>query len=172
MTNERTHYSLSSRNIGIPDLLLYRKNGAGFAYVSLRENYVNDSSAGFNQAVISTIPNDNNMNAGMLPNGDRYLLHNPLNQELRDPLIISTSVDGLNFSSAYVGITCTLLNDTTTSADPCKPKYAGKYKNSGPSYAQGLAIAPPNKAAGFYFVATNNKEDVWVTYVPLGSLGL
>ena len=42
---------------------------------------------------------------------------------------------------------------------------------TGPSYPQGMSVvAPaPEEHVGFYVVATNNKEDVWVAKVPYDS---
>lgn len=53
----------------------------------------------------------------------------------------------------------------------CQPRYAGGGKNPGPSYPQGLAVVAPAPEAvrGFYVVATNNKEDVWITKIDFGS---
>ena len=41
----------------------------------------------------------------------------------------------------------------------------------GPSYPQGVSVVAPAPAEhlGFYVVATNNKEDVWVAKLPYGS---
>ena len=48
---------------------------------------------------------------------------------------------------------------------------SGKSKNRGPSYPQGLTVVPPAppRMQGLWVVATNNKEDVWVTHLPFGS---
>jgi hypothetical protein len=40
-------------------------------------------------------------------------------------------------------------------------------KNPAPSYPQGLVVTA-NGIDGLYVVATNNKEDVWVTKVEFG----
>jgi hypothetical protein len=42
-------------------------------------------------------------------------------------------------------------------------------KNPAPSYPQGLVVTAPG-VDGLYVVATNNKEDVWVTKVRFESL--
>jgi len=50
-------------------------------------------------------------------------------------------------------------------------RYSGKSKNRGPSYPQGLTVVPPAPAhmQGLFVVATNNKEDVWLTKLAFGS---
>ena len=110
----------------------------------------------------------------------RYLVNNavyePKNEtarlgsgtlRFRDPLVISTTVDGFSFGRPMAVITCTQLPNNST----CSQRVAGTGKNPGPSYPQGMSIvAPaPEEHRGFYVVATNNKEDVWLTKLAFGS---
>ena len=107
----------------------------------------------------------------------------------RDPLTIATSKDGLNFDTAFSVMSCTNLSSTSG----CSPRYrptptssGGKNPGTwcdgvmwlvewcgpaGPSYPQGLVVVDPapKEHQGMYVVATNNKEDVWVTKLQFGT---
>ena len=69
------------------------------------------------------------------------------------------------FDNIGVVMSCTNLSVTST----CSPRYPGGGKNPGPSYPQALTIIDKkvsNDMQGLYVVATNNKEDVWITHIP------
>ena len=85
----------------------------------------------------------------------------------RDPVVVSSTVDGYSFGGPMAVITCTQLPNNST----CSPRVAGTGKNPGPSYPQGMSVvAPaPEEHRGFYVVATNNKEDVWLTKLDFSS---
>jgi hypothetical protein len=85
----------------------------------------------------------------------------------RDPFTLATSQDGYEFNKAVAVISCTALANGT-----CAPRYQGGGKNPGPSYPQGLTVVDPAPAElqGFYFINSNNKEDIWVTKVPYSAL--
>ena len=111
------------------------------------------------------IPNDSsNLNAGALPDGRVYLVHNPVtpaptpkaeaeatggvagaHPSQRDPVTVATSKDGVTFDTAVVGMTCTQLDNVTG----CEPRYPGKSKNAGPSYPQAITVTAPAPAEGW-----------------------
>ena len=102
--------------------------------------------AAWSPVVETNIPNDqSNLNAGTLPDGRVYLVHNPVtpvssggdsvnghNPSGRDPVTIATSRDGLIFDEVGVALTCTDLSSTSR----CLPRFPGHAKNPGPSYPQ------------------------------------
>lgn len=118
--------------------------------------------------VETTIPNDDsNLNAGVLPDGKGvFLVSNAAPAKVRDPLTISLSADGYNFSKCLTVQTCTAMSFGNSNCKARQP--GGKNKNVGPSYPQGLSVVSPAPEAvqGLYVVATNNKEDVIITRVP------
>ena len=86
------------------------------------------------------------------------------NESVRDPLVVSTSVDGHAFTSSRSVMTC---------HDPafrCGGRIDGRSKSPGPSYPQAVTVTAPAHMAGLYVVATMNKEDVVVVRVPFSSL--
>ena len=115
----------------------------------------------------------------------------------RDPLTLAVSKDGLTFSKAWALLSCHELAGPGQK-DGCVNRYEGKVrnfapsvaltsvslraqavmcivwyrvqaKNPAPSYPQGLVVTA-NGIDGLYVVATNNKEDVWVTKVEFESI--
>ena len=112
---------------------------------------------------------NSNLNAGGLPDGRVFLVSNPCpkpwpghHSAYRDPLVVSTSLDGFAFTHAKAVMSCEELGH-------CTPRILTGHP-SGPSYPQGVTVTTPQKLAGLYVVATNNKEDVVVTRVPFQSL--
>lgn len=180
--NERSHYVVPGTNTsaaGYPDVILYRSGEAGYMFAGMRNGP--KQSDWISPPVLTNIPNDeSNLNTGPLPDGRVYLLNNPalmpkndsrhlLDPEnletlrFRDPITVATSMDGYIFNKAVAVISCTALPNST-----CTPRVQGGGKNPGPSYPQGLPIVDPAPAKlhGFYFINSNNKEDIWVTKVP------
>eukprot|EP01084_Bolivina_argentea_P050637 93132_1 len=171
--NERSHYILPAHDM---DVILYRDSNhtSAILYTSIR-NITNASkdnfiSGNWTYPQATNIPNDiSNINCGYLPDKRIYLLSNPvkpINQTHptgRDPLTITTSKDGIIFDKIGVVMTCTDLSKTST----CHARYQGESKNPGPSYPQGVTVVDPApiELQGIYVVATNNKEDVWLTYM-------
>ena len=166
LANERAHWIVPAHNAQFAgtDVIMYRC-GSGFFYASSR---LRGAPAGaWAPVALSGVPNDNsNLNAGTLPDGRVYLVHNPLLGKIRDPLTVAVSDDGLDFSAAGVALTCT----SGIPGSGCGGRVGGN--NVGPSYPQALAVGDPAPAAhqGFYVVATNNKEDVVVTRIPFAAL--
>jgi hypothetical protein len=161
--NERTHYTVpgaAGGHAATDDVLLYRSKD-DVLYASLRDA---PGAAAWGKPEKTDMPNDNsNINAGALPDGRVYLVSNAMPFKIRDPLVVATSRDGVEWDTARVAMTCTDLPD----GSKCAPRYAGKAKNPGPSYPQ--AVAVPALGA-VYVCATNNKEDVVVARLPLASL--
>ena len=117
-----------------------------------------------------------NMNAGTLPDGRVYLLHNPiLGKTERDPLVLSLSADGFNFDQAFVSLSCRLppiapTDPSCANAVSC-PHVGCARRNPGggspgPQYSQGLVHGDH-----LYIIMSMNKEDVWVERIPLSALG-
>lgn len=171
IANERTHWMLPN---GTGDVIAYRSQDH-FLWASVRKP---DVSGRYNQEDWPTIsptniPNDkSNLNAGPLPSGATYLVHNPVTPSDgkswgRDPVTIAIAEHGMIFSKVGVGLTCHNLSSTSG----CLPRYEGHAKNPGPSYPQALTVvepAPPN-LRGLYLIASNNKEDVWVAKFPFAA---
>ena len=153
------HEAAAGGHAATDDVLLYRSKD-DVLYASVRAA---PGAAAWAAPAKTDMPNDNsNINAGALPDGRRYLFANAMPFAIRDPLVVATSADGAAWDTARVAITCTDLPSSN-----CTARFAGKYKNPGPSYPQ--AVAVPALGAVFV-VATNNKEDVVVTRLPLESL--
>ena len=70
---------------------------------ALVSNGTAPTQAGWPAIFKTDIPNDNsNLNAGELPNGTVYLVHNPVTPAngkafMRDPVTVATSADGFTF---------------------------------------------------------------------------
>lgn len=90
-----------------------------------------------------------------LSDGSYATVYNP--SEFRWPLAISTSSDGLNYS------TLNLVHGEIT-----RMRYGGNYKSNGPQYVRGIqegnGTPPDNDLWVSYSV---NKEDMWVSRVPV-----
>lgn len=113
LANERTHWDLpratrerfeqdpSSPNY--TDVLAYRSHSAAL-FASVRSG----GPAGEWSAVnLTDVPNDDsNINAGVLPDERIFLLANAAPHTVRDPLTITISEDGLNFSSCRAIQSC------------------------------------------------------------------
>jgi hypothetical protein len=170
------------------DVILYRSH-AHALHCSVRRA----GSKAWSTTKLTSVPNCNsNINAGVLPltahihhanggggggggggsvyAGGAFLVSNAAaHAPRRDPLTLSLTADGFNFSSCRTVQTCFDLR----SRDPRRPwPHASNCtarlpanKNSGPSYPQALSVVAPAPAAvqGLYVVATNNKEDVIIT---------
>jgi hypothetical protein len=89
----------------------------------------------------------------------RYaLVLNPTNR-LRHPLAVMTSGDGANFSGLL-----------TIHGELPDQRFPGAYKNPGPQYVRGIVEGngtPPDAAAVMRVVYSVNKEDMWISHVPV-----
>lgn len=90
-----------------------------------------------------------------LTDGSYATVYNP--SEYRWPLAISTSADGLNY---------TTLNLVHGEITPMR--YGGNYKSYGPQYTRGIQEGngtPPDK--DLWVTYSMNKEDMWVSRIPV-----
>ncbi|MDD5185922.1 MAG: trehalase family glycosidase [Paludibacter sp.] len=90
-----------------------------------------------------------------LSDGSYATVYNP--SEYRWPLAISTSADGLNY---------TTLNLVHGEITPMR--YGGNYKSYGPQYTRGIQEGngtPPDK--NLWVTYSMNKEDIWVSCIPV-----
>jgi hypothetical protein len=90
-----------------------------------------------------------------LTDGSYATVYNP--SEFRWPLAISTSADGLNYT------TLNLVHGEIT-----RMRYGGNYKSYGPQYTRGIQEGngtPPDK--NLWVTYSVNKEDMWVSRIPV-----
>jgi hypothetical protein len=127
----------------------------GFLWASYRANKTAVAGQGpeaqqraWGAPVLTNLPNDeSNLNAGTLPDGRVYLLNNPvfrpkpsqssvvaaadaaaapqMQLRFRDPVAVTLSEDGKNFSKVVSVMSCGNLSATST----CKQRLAGSGKN-------------------------------------------
>jgi hypothetical protein len=63
----------------------------------------------WSEAVITNFPDDHaNLNAGQLPDGRAYVLSDAMPNIFRDPLFLSTTVDGWTFNATTALTSCEL----------------------------------------------------------------
>ena len=154
----------SNLNTGtLPDGRIFLLNNAVLEPKNTSNKNITTTAAG------ATTNNNNNADAASGQNNNTNVAAGLGHLRFRDPVTIALSKDGYVFDKAYAVMTCTNL---TNGAGPstCTPRHTETPtswggKNPGPSYPQGLAVmAPaPEELHGLYVVATNNKEDVWLT---------
>lgn len=90
-----------------------------------------------------------------LSDGTYATVYNP--SEYRWPLAVSTSVDGLNYT------TLNLVHGEIT-----RMRYAGNFKSNGPQYVRGIQEGNGTPPDGSMWVAYSvNKEDMWVSKIPV-----
>jgi hypothetical protein len=84
----------------------YRSHASAL-YASVRIDGKTQSN--WSDIALTNIPNDDsNINAGVLPEGNGvFLVANGVPARVRDPVTLSMSQDGLNWSSCRVAQTCT-----------------------------------------------------------------
>ena len=163
---ERTHWTVPSHAAGnatSTDILLYRASGPYLCFS--QRDYGGEWSALRKTRLMGV---HSNINAGSLPDGRVYLLHNPVaGPAERDPLVLSLSSDGYTFDKAYVALSCRLRPVTRPGgqANGCKRRNPGGDGSPGPQYPQGLV-----HGGSLYVIMSVNKEDIWVEQIPLSSL--
>lgn len=166
VSNERTHYTLPD---GSGDVLLYRSTrGILNLQASVRTGGAGGQWVG---PTLTNVPDDNaNLNAGVLPDGRRYLLSNAMPNIFRDPLYLSTTVDGWNWNHTSALTSCTLpIYSSPTQPFGCLYRYQGGAKQSGCQYPQGMSLTTPG-LEGFWAIFSLGKEDIWVLHAPFASL--
>lgn len=117
-----------------------------------------DEGENWTRPVMTNMPDARTkQSAGNLPNGDAFLVGNPVDNKLRIPLAVTLSKDGFEFTTAY------LLRAGGDSIPTLR--YSGKAKRSGYHYPKSVIWND------FLCVSyATNKEDVEYTKVPLSSL--
>jgi hypothetical protein len=164
--NEETHYNVPQ---SVSDVILYRSNNDPFLYGAWRP----EMGQNFTIPVALKFPNDEaNINSGRLPNGKVYLISNALPNTIRNPIFLTTTVDGYAFNSTAALGDCTssVFQTPPIQDNGCQYRYPGKSKIGGLMYPQGLAVTAPSELAGFYAVMSANKEDIWVSFTPFSAL--
>ena len=163
---ERTHWSVPSRDKGgSTDILVYRSSGSDLCFSQRQGGGGSWSAPGTTKLTDIHA----NTNAGTLPDGRVYLLHNPViaSKSKRDPLVLSLSSDGYSFDQAFVALSCRLPPVTSpgqkTSGCTARNHVGGG--SPGPQYPQGLV-----HGADLYVIMSINKEDIWVQRIPLDSV--
>ena len=87
-----------------------------------------------------------------LSDGTYATAYNP--SEYRWPLAISLSSDGLDYT------TLSLVNGEVTPL-----RHGGQYKSYGPQYVRGIEMS--EEAKDLWVTYSNNKEDIWVSRIPV-----
>ena len=169
LENERSHYKVPGSSA---EVLLYRSHNR-FLYASVRES-LGDT---WPVPIITNITDDvANFNAGNFPltnglNGRAFLVSNALITLLRDPIFLSTSIDGFAFSTtAAIGTCENKIFTSPTQPWGCQYRINGGAKEGGLQYPQSAIVTSPSSSAGFYVIVSLNKEDIWISRTPLEDL--
>jgi hypothetical protein len=119
-----------------------------------------DHGANWSSPLLTDMPDSRSkQSAGNLPDGTAYQVGNPVLINVRIPLVVSLSRDGLTFETAFL---------LRTGGDNLQAqRYAGKNKGVGYSYPKSMVWQE-----SLYVSYATNKEDVEYTRVPLTSLSL
>jgi hypothetical protein len=156
LANERSHFLIpTSQETDMIDTLFYRCNKvncSNYLWVSQRNQDKNTSTNEWSLPVKTTILNNNNLHTGTLPDGRIFLLNNLMD---RDPLIISTSTDGINFDNAKVALSCDQIGGV------CKPM-SEKGRGGDVSYPQAVALTAPSNLAALWVIVSNNKQEIYM----------
>lgn len=91
---------------------------------------------------------------GVLPDGRAYIIGNPDERHLRNPLVLSLAGDARTFDRAYI------IRD-----EPTEVRYEGRYK--GPGYQYPDSVIWGDRLCIVYSV---NKEDVAVSLIPIEAI--
>ena len=170
LENERSHWRVPGSDA---DVLLYRSHNR-VLYASVR-----GSVGGAWPVPAPTNITDDvaNFNAGNFPasaglDGRPYLVSNALITLLRDPLFLSTAPDGYAFTTTAAIGSCEEPIFASPPSQPwgCLYRNQGGAKEGGLQYPQALVATTPPAAAGFFVIASLNKEDIWVARTPLADL--
>ena len=168
-SNEFTHYEMPGGHGG--DVVLIRRSYKKLSHLSLGGS-VRAPGGNWSAPAVLDIPDDNgNLNAGSLPDGRVYLLSNAMPNVNRDPLFLSTSVDGQAFGHAVRALTACEQAMYKSLKQPlgCVYRHPGGSKQGGVQYPQGLALTTPG-LQGFWVIYSLNKEDIWLARVPFASI--
>ncbi|MDR2917306.1 MAG: six-hairpin glycosidase [Tannerella sp.] len=90
-----------------------------------------------------------------ISDGNYATVYNP--SEFRWPLAVSTSEDGLEYTTLYL-----------IHGDMTDQRYGGNYKSRGPQYVRGILEnngTPPD--SNLWVTYSVNKEDIWISRIPV-----
>lgn len=118
------------------------------------------------EPVATTIPDSNSRACtAPLPDGRIFLVGSQIPHG-RDPLVLSISNDGLNFSEVYALRHCVANNTNGTDVD-CHPRFSGGGKLPGFQYPSAMWKMDGPRGAEILFAYSVNKEDIALTRFPL-----
>ena len=171
MENERTHYVAPATG---DDIILYRTRNpellVNYLYYSIRTSA---SGGEWSYPQPTNITNDvANLNAGTLPDGRVYLVSNVMTNIFRDPIYVSLSRNGVEFTAVAALGSCEQPHFTNPWQPlGCVQRYGGGGIQGGLQYPQAVAVtAAEGGVEGFYVILSQNKEDIWVAKTPFSSL--
>jgi len=90
---------------------------------------------------------------------NRYLLALNPTERLRHPLAVMTSTDSANFSNLW-----------SVHSELPDQRFGGGFKNMGPQYVRGIEESndtPPDASSAVWLTYSVNKEDIWISRVPV-----
>ncbi len=136
-------------------VMVFRDQQSGFRVLASESK---DCGTSWSRVEKTDMPDSRaKQSAGNLPDGTAYLVNNPSGSKDREPLTITLSSDGQLFDRAY------LLRAGGENLEGLR--YEGLYKRKGFSYPKSFVWKEH-----LYVAYGENKEDIVVTRVPLGSL--
>jgi hypothetical protein len=150
------------------DVLFFRPDDNQFFLLASTRSSVNASWVG---PTYTTIPDiGSTFDSGSIPSGKVFLLSNAMPTVLRDPLYVSTSVDGWNFNATTALTSCSLpIFESAAQPSGCFPRYDFQLKEFGAQYPQSVVLVAPG-FQGMWVAFSLNSEDIWVLHVPFESL--
>jgi hypothetical protein len=170
LENERSHWRVPGSDA---DVLLYRSHNR-VLYASVRQAVDSEWPVPAPTNITDDVANFNSGNFPTTPgfDGRAFLVSNALITILRDPIFLSTAPNGYDFTTTAAIGSC---EDSAVFAGPGQPwgclyREAGGSKEGGLQYPQSAIVTAPAAAAGFYVIASLNKEDIWVSRTPLEAL--
>ena len=101
--------------------------------------------------------------AGNLPDGTAFIVNNPVQSEIRSPLVLHLSADGQTFDKAY------LLRTGYTTTEDATGGIQDRQGEAGTGYCYPKALVHGDY---LYVSYSTNKEDVEYTRIPLSSIQL
>ena len=121
------------------------------------------------EPVATSIPDSNSRACtAPLPDGRIFLVGNQISSG-RDPLVLSISKDGLDFSEVYALRHCA-ANSTDGTDVKCHPRFGGGGKLPGFQYPSAMWKLDGPRGPEILFSYSVNKEDIALTRFPLSVL--
>jgi hypothetical protein len=138
-------------------VMVFRDQNSSFRRLA---SISSDRGASWSTPVLTDMPDSRSkQSAGNLPDGTAFQAGNPVDANVRIPLVVSLSKDGLAFDKALV------LRQG--GGDLQAQRFTGKSKTIGYNYPKSMVWQ-----GGLYVSYATNKEDIEYTRVPLTSLSL